>query len=196
MKLGFIAVAGAAALLGLPAQAAPKAVAKDAKVWAAAEAAKPAQLKLLEQVVNIDSGTGDVEGGRKVAAILGERLKAIGFTVESVKAEAEGLPENTVATLKGTGKGRVLLIGHIDTVFGPGTVARRPFRVDAEKAYGPGVSDEKGGVVEGVYALQILHDLGFKDFKQVVFLIETSEEQGSTGTQALMPSWSPTPTSS
>ena len=186
MKLGFIAVAGAAALLNMPAQAAPKAQAKDAKVWAAAEAARPDQLKLLEQVVNVDSGTGDVEGGRKVAGILAARLKALGFTVESVKAEAEGLPENTVATLQGTGKGRILLIGHIDTVFGPGTVAKRPFRMDAEKAYGPGVSDEKGGVVEGIYALQILHDLGFKDFKQIVFLIETSEERGSPGTRALI----------
>jgi len=159
---------------------------RDAKVWAAAEAARPEQLKLLEQIVNVDSGTGDVEGGRKVAGVLAARLKALGFTVESVKAEAEGLPENTVATLKGTGKGRVLLIGHIDTVFGPATVAKRPFRMDAEKAYGPGVSDEKGGVVEGVYALQILRDLGFKDFKQIVFLIETSEERGSPGTRALI----------
>jgi glutamate carboxypeptidase len=186
MKLGLIAFAGAAALLSMPAQAAPKAAARDAKVWAAAEAARLDQLKLLEQVVNVDSGTGDVEGGRKVAAILAARLKALGFSVESVKAEAEGLPENTVATLKGTGQGRILLIGHIDTVFGPGTVAKRPFRMDADKAYGPGVSDEKGGVVEGVYALQILHDLGFKDFKQIVFLIETSEERGSPGTRALI----------
>src|SRR5258708_30207292 len=186
MKLGFIAVAGAAALVGMPAQAAVKAPAKDAKVWAAAEAARPDLLKLLEQVVNVDSGTGDVEGGRKVAGILAARLKALGFSVESVKAEADGLPENTVATLKGAGKGRILLIGHIDTVFGPGTVAKRPFRMDAEKAYGPGVSDEKGGVVEGVYALQILHDLKFTDFKQIVFLIETSEEAGSQGSQQLI----------
>src|ERR1700730_5859403 len=136
MKLGLIAVAGAAALLSMHAQAAPKAPAKDAKVWAAAEAARPDQLKLLEQVVNVDSGTGDVEGGRDLAGILAARLKALGYSIESVKAEAEGLPENTVATLKGTGKGRILLIGHIDTVFGPGTVAKRPFRMDAEKAYG------------------------------------------------------------
>ncbi|MFI4963926.1 MAG: glutamate carboxypeptidase, partial [Caulobacterales bacterium] len=167
-------------------QASPRPAARDAKVWAAAEAARPAQLKLLQQVVDVDSGTGDVAGGRKVAAILAARLKALGFSVESVKAEAEGLPENTVATLTGTGKGRILLIGHIDTVFGPGTVATRPFRMDAEKAYGPGVSDEKGGVVEGVYALQILHDLGFNDFKQIVFLIETSEERGSPGTRKLI----------
>jgi glutamate carboxypeptidase len=186
MKLGLTVIASAAALMAAPAQAAPKAPGKDAKLWTAAEAAKPEQLKLLQQVVDVDSGTGDVEGGRKVAAILGARLKALGYAVESVKAEAPGLPENTVATLAGTGKGRILLIGHIDTVFGPGTVAKRPFRMDAEKAYGPGVSDEKGGVVEGVYALQLLHDLKVTDFKQIVFLIETSEEGGSTGTQNLI----------
>jgi len=184
MKHSCAAMALALSLLAIPALAAP--AARDAKVWAAAEAARPAQLKLLEQVVDIDSGTGDVDGGRKVAAILAGRLKALGFSIESVKAEADGLPENTVATLIGTGKGRILLIGHIDTVFEPGTAARRPFRMDAEKAYGPGVSDEKGGVVEGLYALQILHDLGFKDFKQIVFLIETSEERGSPGTQGLI----------
>jgi glutamate carboxypeptidase len=58
--------------------------------------------------------------------------------------------------------------------------------MDAERAYGPGVIDEKGGVVEGVYALQLLHDLGFKDFAQIVFLIETSEERGSPGTRKLI----------
>jgi glutamate carboxypeptidase len=182
-----MAFVGVAAVLGAaPALAAPKAVPKDAKVWAAAEQARPEQLKLLEEIVNIDSGTGDVEGGRKVAASLIPRLKALGFTVDSVPAEAPDLPENTVATLKGTGKGRILIIGHIDTVFGPGTVAKRPFRMDAEKAYGPGVSDEKGGVVQGIYALKILHDLGFTDFKQIVYLIETSEERGSPGTRALI----------
>jgi glutamate carboxypeptidase len=58
--------------------------------------------------------------------------------------------------------------------------------MDAEKAYGPGVDDEKGGVVEGVTALQILHDQGFKDFKEITFLIESSEERGSPGTQKLI----------
>ncbi|HEX7944797.1 MAG TPA: M20/M25/M40 family metallo-hydrolase, partial [Phenylobacterium sp.] len=167
------------------ASAAPK-PAKDAKVWAAAEAARADQLKLLEQVVNIDSGTGDVEGGRKVAAVLIPRLKALGMTVESVKAEADGLPENTVATLTGTGKGRILIIGHIDTVFGPGTVAKWPFKIDGDRATGPGVSDEKGGVVEAIAAIQLLRGLGFKDFKQIVLLIETSEERGSPGTRALI----------
>jgi glutamate carboxypeptidase len=187
MRRSIAAVAAlAASLIPVFAAAAPKAVAKDAQVWAAAVAAKDGQLKLLEQAVDIDSGTGDVEGGRKVAALLAPQLQALGFEIESVPAEAPGLPENTVATLKGTGKGRILMIGHIDTVFGPGTVARWSFRTDADKAYGPGVGDEKGGVVEGITALKILHDLGFKDFKSITFLMETSEERGSPGTDKLI----------
>ena len=166
--------------------AAAKAPAKDAKVWALAERLRPAQLELLEQVVNIDSGTGDVEGGRKVGSLLVPRLKALGMEVETVAAEAPELPENIVATLKGTGRGRILMIGHIDTVFGPGTVASRPFRIEGDRATGPGVGDEKGGVIEGLYALQMLHDLGFTDFGRITFLIETSEERGSPGTKALI----------
>ena len=166
--------------------AAAKAPAKDAKVWALAERLRPAQLELLEQVVNIDSGTGDIVGGRKVASLLVPRLKALGMDVETVAAEAPELPENIVATLNGSGRGRILMIGHIDTVFGPGTVASRPFRIEGDRATGPGVGDEKGGVIEGLYALQMLHDLGFTDFGRITFLIETSEERGSPGTKALI----------
>src|SRR5215472_6931039 len=159
---------------------------KNTRVLAAAQADRSAQLELLGQVVNIDSGTGDVEGGRKVAGVLIPRLKALGMTIESVTAEETGLPENTVATLSGSGKTRILMIGHIDTVFEPGTAQRRPFRTDDQRAYGPGVSDEKGGVVEGICALEILRDLGFRNFGKIVFLMETSEERGSPGTRALI----------
>jgi len=182
--LDLYAVAGAVALAALTLAA--RAADSDAKVLKAAQAARPAELQLLEQVVNIDSGTGDVEGGRKVASTLIPRLKALGMSIESVPAEQAGLAENTVATLTGRGKMRILMIGHIDTVFEPGTVQRRPFRADDKRAYGPGVSDEKGGVIEGVYALQILHDLGFGDFGKIVLLMETSEERGSPGTRALI----------
>jgi glutamate carboxypeptidase len=182
-------LASAGALLATAAQATPiavKAPLKDEKLWAAAEAARPEQLKLLETVVNIDSGTGDADGGRKIAAILVERLKAMGATIESVPAEAPGLPENTVATFTGTGKARILLIGHIDTVFGPGTVAKWSFKMTDGRITGPGVSDEKGGVVEGVTALKLLRDFGFKGYGKITFLIETSEERGSPGTQKLI----------
>ncbi|MEW6598597.1 MAG: glutamate carboxypeptidase [Pseudomonadota bacterium] len=174
-----------AAGLALPAHAAPEAK-PDAKLLAAAEAARPEQLKLLQEVVNLDSGTGDAAGGDKVAAVLAKRLEALGAKIETAPAEEAGLPANTVATLTGKGKGRILLIGHLDTVFGPGTAAKRPFHTDATKAYGPGVSDEKGGVVEGVTALKLLHDLKRDNYSKIVFLIETSEERGSPGTRRLI----------
>ncbi|HXZ58998.1 MAG TPA: glutamate carboxypeptidase [Steroidobacteraceae bacterium] len=179
-----IAVGGTVAFAALahPAHAGES----DAKVLAAARAARPAELQLLEQVVNVDSGTGDIEGGRKVAGMLIPRLKALGMRIESVPAEAAGLPENTVATLDGRGKTRILMIGHIDTVFEPGTAQRRPFHTDDKRAYGPGVADEKGGVIEGIHALEILHDLGFRDFGRIVLLMETSEERGSPGTRGLI----------
>lgn len=186
----FASAAAAALLACAPSLAAPKAapksVPKDAKLWAAAEAARAGQLQLLQRVVDIDSGTGDADGGNKVAAVLIPRLKAIGATIETMPPEAPGLADNVVARLSGTGKSHILMIGHLDTVFGPGTVAKRPYRADAEKAYGPGVDDEKGGVVEGLTALELLHQLGFKDFKQITFLIESSEERGSPGTMKLI----------
>lgn len=155
-------------------------------VLQAAQAANQEQLDLLSTLVNIDSGTGDVDGGRKIAAIMIPKLKALGASIETVPAELPGLPENVVATIEGTGKGRVLMIGHMDTVFEPGTAKQRPYRVEGTHARGPGVADEKGGVVEGYYALKLIHDLGFKDFRRITFLIETSEERGSPGTRQLI----------
>ena len=181
-QVGIAALAAAAALAAGLAQAAPR----DEAVWRAAQAVRADQLALLQQLVDIDSGTGNVDGGRKVADVLTPRLTALGMKVERVPAEAPGLPDNLVARLEGQGRGRILMIGHIDTVFGPGTVAKRPYRTDATRAYGPGVSDEKGGVVEGLQAIRLLRERGFSDFKSITFLIETSEERGSPGTRALI----------
>nr|QQZ49549.1 hypothetical protein JKL49_21815 [Phenylobacterium glaciei] len=58
------------------------------------------------------------------------------MTIESVPAEIPGLPENTVATLTGTGKAKILMIGHIDTVFGPGTTAKWSYSVEGDHARG------------------------------------------------------------
>ena len=167
-------------------QSTAAAEARDAALWSATEAARADQLALLRQMVDIDSGTGDVAGGRKVAALLTPQLVAAGMRVEIVPAEAPGLPDNLVARIEGHGRGRILMIGHIDTVFGPGTVAKRPYRTDETRAYGPGVADEKGGVVEGLQAIRLLRARGFDDFQSITFLIETSEERGSPGTRALI----------
>lgn len=161
-------------------------MARDARVWTLANQFRADQLKFLQQVVDVDSGTGDAAGGAKVADILAPALRASGAGVTITPAEAPGLGPNLVATINGSGKARILLIGHLDTVFEPGTAAKRPFRMDQDRAFGPGVSDEKGGVVEGLFALKILHEIGFTNFAKITFLVESSEEAGSPGTRQLI----------
>jgi glutamate carboxypeptidase len=159
---------------------------RNEKVYQAAQANRAGALQLLKEIVNIDSGTGDVEGGAKVEAVLRARLTELGAELRTEPAEAPGLPDNLVAVFHGTGKGRILIVAHVDTVFGPGTAAARPFSMDQERAHGPGVGDEKAGVVNAFTALKILHDLGFKDFATITFLLDDSEERGSPGSTKLI----------
>ena len=162
------------------------AAARNEKIYQAVEANRSVAIELLKEIVDIDSGTGDVEGGAKVEAVLAARLQQLGAEVRTDPAEAAGLPDNLVAVFRGSGKGRILIIAHIDTVFGSGTAAARPFRQEKDRAYGPGVSDEKAGVVNAFTALKILHDLGFKDFRTITFLLDDSEERGSPGSTKLI----------
>jgi glutamate carboxypeptidase len=117
---------------------------------------------------------------------LAERLKAAGADVRSVPAEVPTVAPNLVAVFHGTGKAKILIIAHIDTVYGPGTVAQRPFKIEGDRIFGPGVGDEKGGVVNAVIALEILHQLGFKDYATITLLIDSSEELGSPGSTELI----------
>lgn len=176
----------ASALIAVPALAAAAPKGANGKLWAAAHAVRTEQLALLERLVNIDSGTGDKASGQQAQEIVAEQLRALGMEVRLIPAEAPGLPDNLVATLKGRGKGRLLLIGHTDTVFEPGTVAKRRYRTDATRAYGPGVGDEKGGVVEAIMAIKLLRDLKIDDYASITLLVETSEERGSPGTRKLI----------
>ncbi len=173
----------AAAMLAGGADAAPH---RNDKVYAAVEANRAGALDLLKEIVNIDSGTFDVEGGTRVVAVLKPRLAALGAEVSTEAAEAPGLPDNLLAVWHGTGKGRILIIAHYDTVFGPGTVAGRPFSIEGARGHGPGVGDEKAGVVNAITALKILHDMGFRNFATITLLIESSEERGSPGATKLI----------
>jgi glutamate carboxypeptidase len=159
---------------------------RNDKVYAAVQANRQGALALLKQIVNIDSGTGDVAGGRKVIAVLAPRLKALGAQVYTEPAEAPGLADNLLAVFHGKGKGRILIVAHFDTVFGPGTAAARPFSIAGDRAHGPGVGDEKAGVVNAITALKILHDIGFTDYARITLLVESSEERGSPGAAKLI----------
>ncbi|MFS2054498.1 M20/M25/M40 family metallo-hydrolase [Variovorax sp. Varisp41] len=151
----------------------------------AATQKKEETLKLLERLVNIDSGSTNAEGLEKVRTLVVDELRQLGARIETFPAEPHP-GSNVVATFTGTGKKKILILAHIDTVFKDGTAAAKPFHVKDGRAYGPGVMDNKGGVVAGLQALKILRQLGFKDYGQLTFLIDTNEETGSVGTSALI----------
>ncbi len=84
-----------------------------------------------------------------------------------------------IGTLRGSGGPRVLLLGHMDTVFDDGTAAARPYRVEGERALGPGVSDMKGGLLAGTFATAVLQDAGYDAFDRITYVCNPDEEIGS-----------------
>jgi glutamate carboxypeptidase len=151
-----------------------------------AEKLKPDAIKLWERLVSIDSGTGDAEGLKAVGAVAVEELTKLGASIEMVPNTPAAGGDNIGATFTGTGQGKVLLMAHMDTVFAKGSVARRPFRIEGGRAYGPGVSDDKAGVVIGLTTLKILKELNFTDYARVTLFLNTNEETGSRGSRALI----------
>lgn len=175
-----LGLAGACCLAAAPARAEPQ-----AEVYQLARQAQPEALQLLERLVNIDTGTGDEEGLSRLSDIVLGELKALGAKIELVSAQP-GPGHNIVATFTGEGQGRILLMAHMDTVFKAGTAKAKPFRIEGDRAYGPGVMDDKGGIVAGLYALKILQQLHFRDYGRITLLLNTHEETGSAGTRALI----------
>jgi glutamate carboxypeptidase len=160
----------------------------NAKVLAAVKACEPSGRALLERVVAIDSGTGDAEGLNAVGALYAAELKALGADVKAVAPTHPGLGNNVVAALTGKGKGRILLIAHMDTVFNRGDVAKRMPHWDGQHYVGPGAGDDKAGGVTAVCALKALKASGFVDFARIDVLLNSNEETGSVGTRELIQS--------
>ncbi|HET9578734.1 MAG TPA: M20 family metallopeptidase [Burkholderiaceae bacterium] len=118
-------------------------------------------LRLLEEVVNIDSGSSNKAGVDRVGAVFRAHLERAGIATQLFPLEKHG---NCVSA-KVPGKGgalapHVLLLGHMDTVFPEGTAARRPYRADNGVAYGPGVADMKAGLVMNTFVAQAFAEIG------------------------------------
>jgi glutamate carboxypeptidase len=135
-----------------------------------------AYLDDLRTLVGIDSGSYDKAGVDEVNDWLEERLKARGFSVER-HLQAE-FGDDLLATLPGKGRGRILLLGHSDTVFPDGTAAERPMTIQGDKILGPGTCDMKAGLLTGIYALEALREIGFDDYKSISYLCVSDEEIG------------------
>jgi glutamate carboxypeptidase len=141
----------------------------------------PEYLANLERLVNIDCGSYTPAGVNEVGRWTGEFLAELGAAVEHRPDPDGRLGDTVVATFEGQpGGARVLLIGHLDTVFDPGTVAIRPFRMEDGVAYGPGVTDMKSGLLAGLHALEaIIAERGGLPFERLVFVANPDEEIGS-----------------
>ncbi|MDY0937023.1 M20/M25/M40 family metallo-hydrolase [Pseudomonas viridiflava] len=150
-----------------------------------AETEQTAYLKTVKQLVDVDTGTGQAYGLKTISALLVERLKALGAEVTTTPATPSA-GDNIVGTIKGSGTRSFLLMVHYDTVFGPGTAAKRPFKQDGERAYGPGVADAKGGVAMILHSLKLLQEEGFKDFGTLTVLFNPDEETGSSGSKKII----------
>ena len=134
----------------------------------------------LEAMVNVDCGSYTPDGVNQVADAVAASLAGLGATIERVAHQTEGaeprLGDLVIGRLAGSGP-RLLLIGHMDTVFEAGTAAARPFRRAGDRALGPGVSDMKAGLLAGLHALGALQETGQRP--SVTFVANPDEEIGS-----------------
>jgi glutamate carboxypeptidase len=137
----------------------------------------PSYLEDLRELVNTDSGTPNKRGVDAVAGAMERWLRELGCETERLPNPVYG--DSIVARLRGSGSRKVVMVGHTDTVYPDGTALERPFRVDGERAYGPGTADMKNGIVAALYALRALKATGATAFGEAVFFLNPDEEMGS-----------------
>ena len=132
-------------------------------------------LALLERIVNINSGTMNLAGVRSVADLLRPQLESLGFTTHWVDGASFKRAGHLVAEHPGPGP-KVLLIGHLDTVFEPSSPFQKFVRINDSTATGPGVIDMKGGDVIMLFALRALKDAGQLEKMNVTAVFDGDEE--------------------
>ena len=150
--------------------------------WLASQ--QQAMQDLLQKVVNIDSGSRDEAGVTAVAHALAERLQAAGVAVQFEPVPGYGVLLHAQVNADGEGA-PIVLMGHMDTVFPAGTVAKRPYREEAGRAYGPGVADMKSGLVLNVFVAEAFARCGGLKAPLHLFF-SCDEEIGSPATRDLI----------
>jgi len=148
---------------------------------------EPEMMALLEKIVNIDSGTHDHEGVDKVGEAIKAHLEERGIETEIIARPDASycLTAKVDAPETGIDTSSILLMGHRDTVFPKGEATRRPFRVDGDKAYGPGVADMKCGLVMNCFIAEAFHRFG-GHASPIRLLFTSDEEIGSPSSKAVI----------
>lgn len=185
----------AAALSFVPA-AAQLPTQADADVQRAAAAQRQPLLDTLKEFVSIETGSRDIEGLTQASELLASKLRALGGELsfieptEATTYRMGDTPEKTGimtrAVFKGTGSKRILLIAHMDTVYVKGMLAKQPFRIEGDRAYGLGIADDKQGVAMIVHLVALLKELKFNEYGTLTVLVNSDEEISSPVSRAAL----------
>ncbi|WP_394331055.1 M20/M25/M40 family metallo-hydrolase [Aquimarina macrocephali] len=151
----------------------------EKKIIKSIEANHKSAIQFLEKVVNINSGTMHHAGVKEVGMVFKEQFDAIDFNTRWIDMPAEvNRAGHLFAEISGSKGKKILLIGHLDTVFEKDSPFQK-FKKDGDIAYGPGTNDMKGGDVVVLYALKALHENKLLNDAQIIVAFTGDEE--STG---------------
>ncbi len=144
--------------------------------------------KLLEQMVIVQSGSFNKKGVDDVGKLITEVLRAHDLSVQLIEEKEYG--NHLIASSRFVEKTerRILLVGHMDTVF-PENTHFRWFKEDEKHVFGPGVVDMKGGLVVGIYAMKALDSLGVLEKIPITFVFNSDEEIGSPSSRQIIESY-------
>ncbi|OAS88464.1 M20 family metallopeptidase [Metabacillus litoralis] len=141
-------------------------------------------LHYIEELVNIDSGSYDKQGVDTIGLLLKESYKELGFNVFVEKQGVYG--DHLIIEHKDAIDPNIIILAHMDTVFPRGTAAERPFRIEGNRAYGPGVIDMKASQVSVLYAIKALVNEGYEGYKRIRIVLNSDEEIGSPSSREII----------
>ena len=140
-------------------------------------------LDTIKHMVELESFTTDKKGTDSLSTYIIQRLNELGAQTTIIPQEQVG--NHVVADIEG-GNGRLMLLCHMDTVWPKGTIEKRPFTVENDLAYGPGILDMKAGIAIALHALETLRTNGVQPRYKVKIVLNSDEEIGSTTSRQLI----------
>ncbi|GAA4312864.1 M20 family metallopeptidase [Pontixanthobacter gangjinensis] len=153
---------------------------KEKKIVSSIDKNEKAALELLEKAVNINSGTMNFEGVREVGQLFKSELDKLGFKTELTSGEAYGRAGHLIATHEGKPGLKLVLVGHLDTVFELDSPFQSSSMVNDTVMKAPGVGDMKGGNVIITLAMQALKDAGLLDEMSIKIVMTGDEEKSGS----------------
>ena len=140
-------------------------------------------METLRTIVSYESPSREKVLVDQLAGYLAVQFSGLGANVEIFEQPEVG---NHLRASWGEGREQVLVLGHMDTVWPRGEIVKRPFYIADGKAYGPGVFDMKGGLVQSLFALRAIVAKGKKPLRTIVFLCTSDEEIGSNTSRSII----------